>query len=515
MTQKEPAIGVLVVAYNAASTLANVLDRIPLSFRPRIQEVIVSDDSSTDATFLVGLGYKQLAHDLPLTVIRNKRNLGYGGNQKVGYRLAMDHGLDIVVLLHGDGQYAPELLPDMVEPIERDSCDAVFGSRLLEPGAALRGGMPLYKYLGNRVLTKMQNTMLGTNLSEFHSGYRSYSVNALRQIDFESNSDGFDFDTEIIIELLDQHMRILEIPIPTYYGDEICSVNGIKYAKDVLSDVLRYRMSQAGPDSVTPAAQLDGQPPLQKEYSLKVSVQSSHGRILGWLRERPPGRVLDLGCSSGLLAAEMERMGYEVTGVDKAKHPDTTSRMHRFVVADLDNGLPNSVGADYDVIVAADVLEHVREPEEILGDLANRLRSGGTLIVSIPNFSHWYPRIRALTGTFDYDDQGILDRGHLRFFTQRSFKRLVRRARLEIKRTSLTGIPFERLVERKALWVTWLARVDRIAATLWPNLFAYQFLFELVPIPLSDVVEVPAGGVTQSGSNGTNLARGSAADPTK
>jgi len=141
-------IGILVVAYNAESTLAHVLDRIPRDFVPRIDEVLVGDDHSQDSTYLVGLGYQQQSVDLPLTVVRHPRNLGYGGNQKAGYRWAIENGLDIVVLLHGDGQYAPEILPDIVEPLELDKCDAVFGSRMMEPGAARRGGMPLYKTSG-------------------------------------------------------------------------------------------------------------------------------------------------------------------------------------------------------------------------------------------------------------------------------------------------------------------------------------------------------------------------------
>ncbi len=129
-------IGILVVAYNAASTLATVLDRIPQGFRSHISEVLVCDDFSQDSTYLVGLGYKQLSSDLPLTVIRQPRNLGYGGNQKSGYQWAIEHDLDIVVLLHGDGQYAPEFLPEIVAPLERGECDAVFGSRMMEPGGA-------------------------------------------------------------------------------------------------------------------------------------------------------------------------------------------------------------------------------------------------------------------------------------------------------------------------------------------------------------------------------------------
>src|SRR3954453_217601 len=119
-------IGVLVVAYNAATTLASVLDRIPQEFLPKIDKIIVNDDFSKDSTYLVGLGYRQLAPHVPLEIIRHPRNLGYGGNQKAGYRWAIEQDLDIVVLLHGDGQYAPELLPEMVAPLERDEADAVF-----------------------------------------------------------------------------------------------------------------------------------------------------------------------------------------------------------------------------------------------------------------------------------------------------------------------------------------------------------------------------------------------------
>ena len=224
-------IGIVVVAYNAVSTLAQVLDRIPVDFRGRIDHVLVGDDASDDSTYLVGLGYQQLKTELPLTVVRHEQNLGYGGNQKACYRWAIDHDVDIVVLLHGDGQYAPEMLPDIVEPLENGVCDAVFGSRMLTPGGARRGGMPRYKYLGNRILTRVENALAGMELSEWHSGYRAYSANALRQIAFESNSDGFDFDTQIILQLQAGGFRIVEVPIPTYYGDEISHVNGLRYAK--------------------------------------------------------------------------------------------------------------------------------------------------------------------------------------------------------------------------------------------------------------------------------------------
>lgn len=505
MTNGELRIGVLVVAYNAASTLAGVLDRIPEGFRRRITEVIVSDDASTDATYLVGLGYRQLVPDLPLAVVRNERNLGYGGNQKVGYQLAIDHGLDVVVLLHGDGQYAPELLPEMVAPLERGECDAVFGSRMVEPGAARRGGMPLYKYVGNRVLTRVENALLGTDLSEFHSGYRAYSVAALRELDFHAYSDGFDFDTEIIIGLWDKRMRIREIPIPTYYGDEICYVNGLAYARDVVADVVRYRMRKAGPvgwgnadrGATSATADPDG-------GTLKGSAWSSHGRILDWLAGRSPRRVLDLGCANGALAEAITRLGHQVTGVDVAASPGVQGRMHRFVVADLERGLPEDLGGPFDVIVAGDVLEHVRHPEVVLARFGDLLAPGGHALVSVPNFAHWYPRARVLAGSFDYDDHGILDRDHVRFFTRASFERIVRSVGLSIRRVEPIGVPLERFELGASRVLGAMARADRIAAGAYPSLFAYQYLFEL-GVERTEVRPVGAGGPTAPRRSGAGL----------
>ena len=241
-------IGIIVVAYNAASTLAKVLDRIPHEFIPRITQILICDDASDDETYLVGLGYKQVdGRRLPLEVLRNPLNLGYGGNQKMGYGWAIEHDLDIVVLLHADGQYAPELLPEIVAPLERGEADAVFGSRMMTPGGARKGGMPIYKLIGNKVLSTIENRLAGADLSEWHSGYRAYSVAALRDVPFRANADGYHFDTQIIIQFHEAGKRIVEIPIPTYYGDEISYVNGPRYAIDIVKDVIKYRGPQDGP----------------------------------------------------------------------------------------------------------------------------------------------------------------------------------------------------------------------------------------------------------------------------
>jgi len=479
----QPRIGILVVAYNAAGTLARVLDRIPAEFRSRISGILVSDDHSADATYLVGLGYQQFDRSLPLEVVRNQRNLGYGGNQKVGYRWAIDRGLDIIVMVHGDGQYAPEKLPEMVAPLERGEADAVFGSRMLEPGAARRGGMPLYKYVGNKVLTRFENALAGTDLSEWHSGYRAYSVAALRELPFERNDDDFNFDTQIIVQLTEAGKKIVEIPIPTFYGDEICYVNGLKYARLITRDVIRYRAHKLGFGT--------GELAFASEvYESKESDTSSHGRIIDWLDGRPSLQVLDLGCADGAIAGRLRALGHHVVGVDISAADGVKERVDQFIQADLDAGLPPEVAGPFDVVIAADVLEHVRRPEQILTDLHGILAPGGVVMASIPNFAHWYPRLRVAAGRFDYDRRGILDQTHLRFFTRRSFERLSGEHGWRVARRGYTGLPLE-VVERgraddhgpaagdDGATRRLVRRLDATAVRARPTLFAYQMLYQL------------------------------------
>src|SRR5207244_2542581 len=203
-----------------------VLSRIPASLHSNDVEVLIIDDSSKDGTFVKGLRYQQRNSEFKITVLRTPENQGSGGNQKLGYRYAIDNGFDIVALIHGDGQYAPEKLPALLKPLVAGEADAVLGSRMLEKYAARRGGMPLYKRIGNRVLTAFENAITGAQLSDFHSGYRLYSTQALAQVPFDKNTNDFHFDTEIIIQFLLKKLRLVERAIPTFYGDEICYLNG-------------------------------------------------------------------------------------------------------------------------------------------------------------------------------------------------------------------------------------------------------------------------------------------------
>jgi SAM-dependent methyltransferase len=173
-------------------------------------------------------------------------------------------------------------------------------------------------------------------------------------------------------------------------------------------------------------------------------------------------------------------MGHHVTGVDREAFPETLKNVDEFAVGDLEDGIPAEVGTGYDVVIAADVLEHLRHPEELMDEITRVLRPDGRLIVSVPNFGHWYPRTRTLVGAFDYDQRGILDKTHYRFFTRKSLARMVQRAGFEIRRHREVGLPFDVLSGDGGSVPTRLLRsVDKVAVSLRPTLFAYQFVWHL------------------------------------
>ncbi len=212
-SSEQPSIVVTMPAYNAAKTLLRTFNEIPKEF---VSEIIMVDDCSHDETVLIG-------DALPIKVIRHPHRAGYGGNQKTCYLEALRDGADVVVMLHPDYQYDPYKIPELVAPILAGEADIVLGSRILN-GGALRGGMPLYKYVANRMLTACQNLILGTNLSEFHTGYRAYSKRFLTTVPFLRNSADFVFDAEILCQAVFFDFKICEIPVETRYFPEASSI---------------------------------------------------------------------------------------------------------------------------------------------------------------------------------------------------------------------------------------------------------------------------------------------------
>ena len=490
-------IGILIVAYNAVTTIAHLLTRIPADVWANVESVVVFDDASHDHTYELAVGLKMLSGLEKLTIIKNDANLGYGGNQKLGYRYFIEKGFDIVVLLHGDGQYAPEMLSHLYAPIMAGEADAVFGSRMMRTyGGALKGGMPLYKYIGNRILTAIESRAIGLPLTEFHSGYRAYSLAALREIDFSEMTDVFHFDTQIIIKLHHQGFRIKEVPIPTYYGNEICYVNGLKYAKDVVFSVIRYKRT------IKSLAQYPEYREYFVHYPIKESRHSSHQYCLAWIGRQQ--EVLDIGCGEGFFAQRVVEKGNRVVGIDMLSQPRRGRLLDQYVRADLDRGLAAALPAlrerRFDRVLLQDVLEHVRNPAQLLGDCHALLKPRGLLLVSVPNVANITVRLSLLFGRFEYTERGILDRTHLRFFTRRSARRFLDTAGYDIVAEKVTVMPVElalglpaELRLARALNM-FLAAVTR----LLPRLLGYQLMFALRSRLASELAEEAARPVAAS-----------------
>jgi glycosyltransferase involved in cell wall biosynthesis len=230
---------VVLPAYRAALTLEQTYREIPFDL---VDEVVLVDDKSPDNTVEEArrLGIRH--------IVEHQRNRGYGGNQKSCYDKALELGGDIIVMLHPDYQYTPKLLAPMITLLGNGVYPVVFGSRILGKGA-LKGGMPLYKYIANRILTFTQNVLMGQKLSEYHTGYRAYTADVLRSVDYHMLSDDFVFDNEIVAQICWQGNEIAEITCPTKYFDEASSINfsrSVTYGLGVLKVSLRYRLAKWG-----------------------------------------------------------------------------------------------------------------------------------------------------------------------------------------------------------------------------------------------------------------------------
>ena len=465
---------IFIVAYNAATTIERVLSRIPQSLQGGDVEILIIDDFSKDDTFVNGLRYQQRDSAFKITVLRTPENQGYGGNQKLGYRYAIDNGFDIVALVHGDGQYAPEKLPMLLAPLARNEADAVFGSRMIDKRAARQGGMPVYKWIGNQVLTAFQNRMLGTKLSEFHTGYRLYSTAALGQIPFEKNTNDFHFDTEIIIQFVLRKLRIAELPIPTFYGNEVCHVNGMKYAWDVFKSTVKARLCGI---HLFYDRKFDVNPEIGS-HSDKLAFPSSQTFAV---ESCSAGKnVLQLGIGHANVAAELKRRDCRVTAIDFSANElaESSDTIRSAASPSLPADLPA-----YDQILLMDLVEHLHDPEHFMDAL--RKQTAGRrpeVIITTANVAFFVTRIMLALGQFNYSRKGILGIGHRRLFTFKSLRALLEQAGYEILEARGVPAPFPLAIGAN-FWSRALLKVNQLLLKISQGLFAYQVCIRARALP--------------------------------
>jgi len=480
---QENRVAVFVVCYNAERHIEKVLNRIPAWIAEKLAEVYVIDDSSSDDTLHKAVEAKWSCVGVPLRVFKTPFNQGYGGNQRLGYLYAISRGFDIVVLMHGDGQYAPEYLPEILAEYAGPSAvDAVYGSRFMPAWAPLRSRMPIYKFIGNRILTWLQNKIIGTRMSEMHSGYRSYRLSALEKIPFQANSLGFDFDSDIIIQFAAAGLAIKEVAIPSFYGDEICHVNGIQYSWACLKGAVQYRLMQF---EIFYNPKFDI-PRRGRKYTIKSSPRSLHHHIRT-LPIKPDTYLLDVGGGDGsAVGLPHADRGVKVTVVDQHVAVDDESGQRasahpnvKQVPVDLEGEWPARLeGRRFDTVFVLDLLEHMKSPERTAQQIFAVMSSGGKLYASTGNISYWVIRGMHLLGQFNYGRRGILDLTHTRLFTVSSFERLLRNAGFRIDRVHCFGPPVGDLLGTKSRVLVFIDWISYRLARLKKGLFGYQILIE-------------------------------------
>ncbi|MEF3692198.1 MAG: bifunctional glycosyltransferase/class I SAM-dependent methyltransferase [Candidatus Moraniibacteriota bacterium] len=467
---KNKKIALFIITYNAEKHITKTMDRIPIWCRPLFEEIYLIDDSSNDKTIAVALETARKNDLKNFFLMKTPKNQGYGGNQKIGYSYAIEKGFDIVILLHGDGQYPPEYIPNIVAQYNNPLIDAVFGSRMTKPINALRGGMPIYKIIGNKILTKLENSILNTSLSEFHNGYRSYKTSALKKIPFSLNSNDFHFDTDIIIQLTIIKSKIIEISMPTHYGDEKCHVNGLKYAWNCIKSTIKARFHQAG---------IFFQPNFEintntRNYKLKKAPTSLHQYILNqpWKKDE---QILDLGANDGSLSQKIN-LTYKskMTAMDinvpkNIKQIDT-------IIFDINKNIKELFGKKlFDKIIALDIIEHLHNPEKSVSEINHLLKNKGTLYASTANIGYIIMRITLLLGWFNYGKSGILDKTHHRLFTINSFRRLLQNNDFRILKIEGFGPPLLDAFGDN-IFIKTIDKICWFLAKTYPKLFAFNFL---------------------------------------
>lgn len=483
MSQNGPKILVFIVAYFAADHIRSVFERIDANLLKNDDvHILVIDDASTDSSSETAADWVKQNGYKNITILRNPVNQGYGGNQKIGYRFAVDNGFDYVILLHGDGQYAPELLPDFIKIWKDTQADVVLGSRMHSVASARKGGMPIYKILGNKVLTTFQNAVCGQNLSEYHTGYRAYSTKYLRSVPFEVNTNDFHFDTEILLQAFQTDAKIAELHIPTHYGDEICRVNGLRYAKDVAIATLQYRLNKIGMFCTLKYRNIG----TNIYENNKDQKYSSYAVALEQVKKFAPKRLLDIGCGHGYVAKACADTSVQVTGIDSTK-PPAENYMEEFILADVEKDELPVDPLSYDMVLMMDVIEQLSNPEEFLLKLRNETTAdlvgskAPVVIISTPNIAFASIRAGLLFGRFNYGDRGILNINHKRLFTSASLKQALTDCGYVIEDWQAVGPPFE-LVLKGSLGNT-LSAICNGLAKLFPDLFGFQFVATCRPKP--------------------------------
>ena len=472
-----PRIGLFLFDCSDPETLHKTLERIPEPVDEWLEEVVVVPYGPSQPVLPAP---RELApgRRLDLRVHRLPREAGYGGARKAAFEYVRLRGFDLAITMRGDGLHPPERLPALLHAALEEPGSLVLAARHVQRGEP---DVRLSHLLAHSLATGLQNRLLGLRLRDYHSSFRVYWAQTLRSIPFQLDTDERPFDMQIVIQCRALGVAVREVPMPPTWREHPSSPRGLLEVLRFTAAAVDYRLHQLHV-SRRGRYLVD----LGERYTLKASPSGSHMQIVGAIR--PGSRVLDLGCSQGLLARPLREKDVQVTGVDVRPPGTLAGELEAYYARDLERPLELPTGRAFDYVVCSDVIEHLRNRTELLRSVRRYLKPEGRLLISTPNVALWFYRLSLLAGRFEYGPRGVLDETHVHLYTRATFRRAVESAGFHVLRERVTALPFEVVFEStgRSRLVRGLARAYHGLARLWPSLFAYQVLLEAEITTLDD-----------------------------
>jgi len=467
-----PRIAVFLFECIDPKLVQQIIGRIPRTLDEYLEEVVIMENRPEShplldpAPIIADRSFKLHLHRPP-------RETHHGATRKVAFEYALRRGFDQIIVMRGDGSHPPERLPDLICAASEHPRVLIIASRLTRIGRGIREGIPLMRALVLGLTRAFQNSVLALHIRDYQSSFRLYPCTALRRIPWQLNSDLSSFDDEIVIQFRALGTVVTEIPVaPSWLEYQIDSTE-IGRALRACWISLGYRFHQL--HLTRRHLYLVDQ---DIHYTLKSSPTGSHSQIVDAIA--PGSRVLDLGCSQGLLARPLAQKGVRLTGVDSGPPDHLADELETYYQRDLEQNLELPEERSFNYVVLADVIEHFRNRQQLLRNARRFLKEDGLLIISTPNIAIWFYRLSLLVGRFEYGPRGVLDETHVHLYTRQTFQREVERAGFRILRRHVTALPFEvvfRATGRSRI-VRWMAGAYYSLARVWPSLFAYQYIFE-------------------------------------
>jgi len=472
-----PRIALFLFDCPDAEALRKILDRIPDPLPSGFEEVVVMQDRPAPNEFdlppdlAAGRPYALQVHRIP-------RDYGHGGERKAAFEYALRRGFDFAVFMRGDGFDPPEALPSLLHP-------ALLEGRQLVTAPRPRSSLSARRAAARWLASAFQNAVLGLRLRDLHASMRVYALSAVKCAPFQLNANDALFDAHLLMQFRALGVVAFEVPIAVPSAGPDVEHERFAHLRTCWAAV-DYRLHQL---HVTQ----QGRYLVERDvhYTLKSSATGSHMQIVGAIPEG--SRVLDLGCSQGLLARPLREKSVRVTGVDTRSPDRLASELDEYFQRDLEEALELPTGRVYDYVVVADVIEHVRNRAQLLRNARRYLKADGRLLISTPNVALWFYRLSLLAGRFEYGPRGVLDETHVHLFTQASFQREVEKAGFHVLAKRATALPFEVVFQStgRSRLVREVARLYHALARVWPSMFAYQFVLEAEITTLDEESTVP------------------------